>query len=123
MAPLTGILTSEADAQVRTDAAVALGKVRGPDAVRPLLGRLREDQVNEVQAACARSLGEYPYPTVVQALVAAMLNNNFSIVFEAQRSLEKLTGKSFQTSRAWQSWLDKNGDPFASTTVSAKPTE
>lgn len=123
VAPLTGVLTNEADAQVRIDAAVALGKVRGPDAVRPLLSRLREDQVSEVQAACARALGKYPYPGVVQALVAAMLNDDFSIVFEAQQSLEKLTGASFQTSRAWQSWLDENGDPFASVKVLAKPAE
>lgn len=121
--PLARVLTKEPNTQVRIDAAVALGKVRGPDAVRPLLSRLREDQVSEVQASCARSLGEYPYQGVVQALVAAMLNNDFSIVFEAQQSLEKLTGASFQTSRSWQSWLDENGDPFASAKVLAKPAE
>jgi len=123
VAPLTAALTNDSDTQVRIDAAVALGKVRGPDAVRPLLSRLRQDQVSDVQAACARSLGEYPYPTVVQALVAAMLNDDFSIVFEAQQSLQKLTGESFQTGRAWQSWLDENGDPFASVKLLPKPPE
>ena len=111
--PLTRILANEAEAQVRIDAAVSLGKVRGPEAVRPLLSRLRKDRVSEVQAASARALGEYRYPGVVQALVVAMLNDDFSIVFEAQQSLEKLTDMSFQTNRDWQSWLDENGDPFA----------
>ena len=113
VAPLITVLTKENDAQVRLAAAVALGKVRGLEAVRPLLTRLREDRVSEVQAACARTLGEYPFPGVIQGLVAAMLNEDFSIVFEAQQSLKKLTNESFQTSRAWQSWLDENGDPFA----------
>ena len=116
--PLTEILANEAEAQVRIDAAVALGKVRGPEAVRPLLRQLSKDRVSEVQAASARALGEYRYPGVVQALVAAMLNDDFSIVFEAQQSLEKLTDMSFQTSRDWQNWLDKNGDPFAVVRVS-----
>ena len=123
VAPLTRVLTSEPNTQVRTDAAVALGKVHGPSAVRPLLSRLREDYVSEVQAACARSLGNYPYPGVVQALVAAMLNDDFSIVFEAQQSLKKLTGVSFQTGRAWQAWLNENGDPFGSAKVLAKPAK
>lgn len=111
--PLGQVLTTETNTQVRTDAAVALGKVRGPSALRPLLSRLRTDQVPEVQAACARTLGEYPHPGVVEALAAAMLNDDFSIVFEAQQSLEKLTGASFQTSRGWNDWLDENGDPFS----------
>ena len=120
VAPLAWILTNETNTQVRTDAAVALGTTRGPGAVGPLRGRLHEDPAPEVQAACARTLGKYPYPSVVQTLIVAMRNDDFSVVFEAQQSLNKLTGVSFQTSRAWQDWLVKNGDPFAATTGSAK---
>lgn len=113
VAPLARALTNKSDAQVRRDAAVALGKIRGPQALRALLDRLREDRDNDVRAACARTLGRYPYPAVAQALVAALLSEDFSVVFEARRSLEKLTGKSFDSSQAWQNWLDKTGEPFA----------
>jgi len=111
--PLARVLANESDVQVRRDAAVALGKVRGPQAVRALLDRLREDRADEVRAACARTLGQYRYPGVLQALVAALLSEDFSVVFEARRSLEKLTRKSFESSQAWQNWLDKTGEPFA----------
>ena len=120
---LARVLDNEADAQVRRDAAVSLGKVRGPEAVRALLSRLREDRADEVRTACGRSLGEYPYPGVVQALVAALLSEDFSTTFAAQRSLEKLTGKSFESSRAWQEWLDKTGEPFATSGVSSEAAE
>ena len=113
VAPLAQLLADESDARIRCDAAVALGKVRGPQAVRALLDRLRGDQSNEVRSACARTLGQYRYPGVVQALVAALLSEDFSVAFEARRSLEKLTRKSFESSQAWQNWLDKTGEPFA----------
>lgn len=110
--PLAVILSEDSDAQVRLDSAVSLGKVRGPEAVRVLMNRLREDPQDEVRAACARSLGEYPYVGVAQALAAALLADDFSIAFEAERSLEKLTGQSFQSSVSWHDWLRQNGDPF-----------
>ena len=110
--PLAGVLDNEPDEFIRRDAAVALGKVRGPEAVRALLGHLRADQDDQVRAACARSLGEYRYPGVTQALVGALLAEDFSIVFEARRSLGKLTGESFQSSQEWQNWLDKTGEVF-----------
>ena len=110
--PLANVLDNESDEFIRRDAAVALGKVRGPEAVRALLGHLRSDPDDQVRAACARSLGEYQYPGVTQALVGALLAEDFSIVFEAKRSLEKLTGESFESSRDWQNWLDETGEVF-----------
>lgn len=110
--PLTEVLDNEADEFIRRDAAVALRKLRGPEAVRALLGHLRADPDDGVRAACARSLGEYRYPGVTQALVAALLGEDFSVVFEARRSLEKLTGESFESSRDWQNWLDETGEVF-----------
>ena len=65
-----------------------------------------------VRAACARSLGGYRYPGVTQALVAALLGEDFAVTFEAKRSLEKLTGESFESSREWQNWLDETGEVF-----------
>ena len=109
---LAEVLDNESDAFIRRDAAAALGKVRGPEAVRPLLGHLRADQDDQVRAACARSLGEYRYPGVTQALVGALLAEDFSIVYEARRSLEKLSGESFESSQDWQNWLDKTGEVF-----------
>ena len=105
--PLAEVLDNEPDEFIRRDAAVALGKVRGPGAVRALLGHLRGDPDDAVRAACARSLGQYRYPGVTQGLVAALLANDFSIVYEARRSLEKLTGEKYQTSQEWQNWLDE----------------
>ncbi|NIA07893.1 MAG: hypothetical protein GWP14_09740 [Actinobacteria bacterium] len=110
--PLAEVLNNESDEFIRRDAAVALGKVCGPEAVRALLEQLRADQDDQVRAACARSLGEYKYPGVTQALVGALLAEDFCIVFEARRSLGKLTGKSFQSSQEWQNWLDKTGEVF-----------
>lgn len=110
--PLVEVLTQDSDSQVRIDAAVGLENVRGPEAVRALLTHLREDPEDQVRTACARTLGEYPYAGVVRALATAMLAEDFSIVFEARKSLEKLTGQSFQTSKDWRDWLEENGDPF-----------
>ena len=105
--PLADVLDNETDEFIRRDAAVSLGKVRGPEAVKPLLGHLRSDPEDAVRAACARSLGEYEYPGVTQGLVAALLAEDFSVVYEARQSLEKLTGEKFQTSGEWQNWLDQ----------------
>ncbi len=110
--PLAEVLTEDTDSQVRIDAAVALEKVRGPEALRPLLARLRDDPEDQVRTACARTLGEYQYAGVVRVLSTAMLAEEFSVVFEARKSLEKLTGQSFQSGRAWHDWLEENGDPF-----------
>ena len=118
--PLAKVLTSDSDARVRLDAAAALAKVRQPQAVRALLDRLRQDRSYEVRAACARTLGHYPYPGVVQALVAALLSEDFSVSFQARQSLEKLTGKSFPSSRDWQNWLDQTPEPFPASDFSSE---
>ncbi len=57
------------------------------------------------------------YDRIKQEGIEAV-NDDLSIDFEAQQSLKKLTNESFQTTRAWQSWLDENGDPFAVIRVS-----
>ena len=121
--PLAKVLPSDSDARVRLDAAAALAKVRQSQAVRALLDRLRQDRSYEVRAACARTLGQYPYLGVTQALVAALLSEDFSVTFEARQSLEELTGKSFPSSRDWQNWLDQTGDPFMASEVHLEVSE
>jgi HEAT repeat protein len=68
----------------------------------------------DVRMAAARILGCLPRPEVLSALVDALRQRDFGVVYEADRSLMALTGHDFQHDpAAWSQWLEKTNDPFA----------
>ncbi len=81
-----------------------------------LLERLTLDPDRNVRAAAARGLGKYPDVDVMSALVSALNDDDFSVVYEASLSLQELTGQDFACdAKAWQKWIEEHQDTqFAS---------
>lgn len=115
---------------VRWEAAKALGRIHNPEAIRPLLRSLREDQSlqgevagtrdhgepdPEVRQACAEALGQYATPAVFDGLVAALRDMNYGVNYAARRSLATLTGFDMGYDyRDWLTWVERHrNDIFA----------
>lgn len=99
---------------VRWEAAMALERLHHPDAVDPLIQTLRNDEDADVRLAAARALGQYPDQRVLETLVGALHDSDYSVVRQTVRSLRLLTGQDFgDSSSAWLAWLDENHDAFA----------
>lgn len=78
-----------AAASVRQRAATALGELRDPLAVEPLIQRLK-DEFERVRAEAARALGEIGDVRSTDALVSAMWDHDPYVRIEIGRSLVKL---------------------------------
>lgn len=85
------------------------------DVQQTLIDRLRLDSNRHARVAAARGLGYYPRPTVVEALITGLRDENFAVVHECEGALVKLTGHSHGGSvLAWEEWWETNqGAPFA----------
>jgi len=90
------------------------------DTVR--LGAMRmlsSDLSRNVRLASARLLGYFPQREVLTALVNALEQRDFGICHEAERSLNRLTGQSFDHDPvAWRAYLLQTSQPFAVTASS-----
>lgn len=75
------------DADVRWNAANALGDIKDARAVEPLLAAL---QVKDLQFHAARSLGEIKDPRAVEPLIAALKDSDSEFREQAAQSLGKL---------------------------------
>ena len=112
---------------VRWEAAKALGRIYNPEAIRPLLRSLREDQSlrgedetaasgrgepdPEVRQACAEALGQYANPAVFDGLIAALRDTNYGVNYAARRSLKTLTGFDMGYDyRDWLTWAERHKD-------------
>lgn len=80
---------------VRWDAAVALDRIHGEDAVEPLLRHSdwRQEESMDVRMACTRALRHYRRKPVVEALVARLSDPSFEVRYEASRALWWITGE------------------------------
>lgn len=112
------------DHDVRWDAVAVLSSLCGwglvPDQQLPqvrqtLLRLLRGDDSRNVRLEAARGLACFGRDRhVLDALIAALNDPDFAVVYQAEQSLMSLTGMTLDhDSAAWLAWRDKQEDPFA----------
>ncbi len=85
------------------------------DAVRDTAMRLlASDPSRDVRLVAARLLGDYPSLETLHALIDALGQSDFGVVYEAERALTRLTGKTHgHRPASWKGWLASTSDPFA----------
>lgn len=99
---------------VRWEAAVALQRLHHPPVVPALIQAMNQDDHPHVRQVCADALGQYAESRVLQALVGALNDRNFSVAWQASQSLELLTGRDFNLDGGrWLDWLNQTPNPFA----------
>ncbi len=82
---------------------------------------LASDPSRDVRLASARLLGSFPTRRTLDALVAALGQTDYGVVFEAERSLTRLTGKSHNHEAAqWKTWLAQTDEPLARRAIVTK---
>lgn len=112
-----------ASAPIRRDAlagAVALlRKGELPPEWHPVLREaaidlLANDRSRDIRIYVARVLGFLPDSSVLEPLIAALDQRDFGVVYQAERSLMRLTGFTFDHDAiAWRKWLATTQEPFA----------
>ncbi|MCC6321982.1 MAG: HEAT repeat domain-containing protein [Phycisphaerales bacterium] len=116
--PLLLPLLKDADKSVRLDAIKALQRLHNRVAIDPLIELTRFDKESEpdVRAGAAAALGQYAEPRVLQALIAALADDQLAVSSAALSSLRTLTGNDLLTDdrKAWVKWLEGTREPFAS---------
>ncbi|MEE9393801.1 MAG: HEAT repeat domain-containing protein [Planctomycetota bacterium] len=109
---LAGPARNGGDFKVRLVAIEGLGASRHKAAVPVLLDCLKDSDVS-VRKFAAAGLSNYRQPRVASALIAAMAraerargagNREQDVVTNCRRSLRRLTGKGWKTSRDWSAW-------------------
>jgi HEAT repeat protein len=87
--PLIKALDSRHPA-VRIGAIEALGEIRDPQAVRPLIRMMELDEKVEVRWVAALALGEIGDPAAIPSLIAALIDRERYVRYGAVRSLDRL---------------------------------
>jgi len=78
-----------------------------------LIAHALDDESRDVRIAAVRALAAFQNRRALQALISALHDSDFGVVFEAERSLIALTGRTFRyDADAWQAWLNETADPF-----------
>ena len=96
----------DADQLVRSEAILALGRRGALDGSSILMERLANDRETSIRIRSAELLKAYPQRKVVRALLAALEDEDFGVVYTARKSLAELTGKDFGYDlAAWQGWM------------------
>lgn len=109
---------TDADKQVRLEAARGLQRLHDPVAVEGLLAATKEparyppqpdeEEEPDIRAEAAVSLGQYAQPRVVEALIAAVRDDSLAVNRAALSSLRTLTGQDFGLDHdAWVAWRDQ----------------
>jgi HEAT repeat protein len=94
---------------LRWDSAIALDRVIGPQAVRPLEDHALRDPCVDVRSACAKALRHYKRQSVVESLCQCLNDTQFSVRFQAHASLVELTGRDMQyDAEAWRDAVERN---------------
>jgi len=89
--------------QVNLIAAGALGRIRDPRAVTPLIGALRGSSVD--LRAMATALGEIGDARAVEPLLPLLLDEHETVRWPAATALRKITGQDFGTNAdVWRRW-------------------
>ena len=87
--PLIGSLKND-DPGVRMMAAAALGRIRDPRAVEPLIEVLENDEDSLVQAAAVDALRKKKAPRAVEALIAAEQNGSWVVRSLAKSAVQEV---------------------------------
>ncbi len=84
-------LADEAEC-VRADAAEALSRVRGEEAIGPLCLHATNDNSTDVRIACARTLRHYRHEQAVKTLISCLRDPAFGVRYKAHESLVEMAG-------------------------------
>ncbi len=102
------------DVLVRLEGAKALANMpdaAAADALLRVLNAPEEDQ--DVRLAAATALKHYPRRDVARALVAVLDERNFGVVWQARRSLRRITGVDrAYDSAAWLEYISNPAQPL-----------
>ncbi len=83
---------------------------------RTLIRLVTDDSSRNVRICAARGLGCYRHPDALTALVQALEDRDFAVQYQAENSLERLTGRRHnRDADVWRAWLAKTDDPFGDT--------
>jgi HEAT repeats len=94
---------------VRWQCAKGLQRIHNPVAIAPLTKAMAGDESEDVRMAAAFALGQYAEPGVYNALVAALDDQDYSVVSAARRSLKTLTGYDFGSDGGlWLIWAQRH---------------
>ncbi len=107
---------TDKDKGVRREAAKGLQRLHNREVVDALIKSLKpeHEQEPQVRTEAAGALAQYAETRVIQALIAALADQQLSVNRRALDSLRTLTGQDFGLDRrAWLAWADEAGDPFA----------
>jgi len=105
---------SDADDRVRLEAAKALVNLPDPAAADPLVKLVSNaDEDRDVRIAAAQALDRYKKLEVARALTSRLGEKDFSVAWQARRSLRRLTGKDFHYNEAaWLEYISGPQKPF-----------
>jgi hypothetical protein len=75
---------------------------------------LMTDRSRNIRLTSAQVLGYCPDREVFDPLIGALRQRDFGVVYESERSLMRLTGRTFDHDpNRWEKWLSETSDPFA----------
>ncbi len=93
-------------ATVRWDAATALDRLPGDDAVTALRERAARDPSADVRASSAKALRHYRNPEVFETLVRCMTDQAYGVRYRARQALTEMTGEDLgPDAEAWEKRL------------------
>lgn len=98
----------ENSAMVRSDVCIALGKLKNPASIAPLLNTLAGDPEPVVRREAAKALVAFGRkPEILQGLAKSVDDPDVSVAWRAHVSLQELTNAKdvAMTSEAWNAWL------------------
>ena len=99
---------------VRLESVAGLSSGGDDSSINLLVNLLNRDTESEIRSRTAEALGNYQNRRAVQALIAALDDDDFGVIYQAEQSLRKLTGEDFaDDGRLWNEWLVGTKDPFA----------
>jgi len=112
--PLFVEALSDASELVRLEAAKALVNLPDPAAAEPLIRLVtKAEEDRDVRIAAAEALGYYKRIEVARALTPRLGEHDFSVAWQARRSLHRLTGKDFfYNEAAWLEFISGPDKPF-----------
>jgi HEAT repeat protein len=95
--------------QIRWYAASALGEMKEPRAVEPLIGILKNDRNGYVRAMAAWALGKIKDRRAVEPLIDGITDESNDVRKRAPLALKEITGQDFGKDPAkWREWWEKN---------------
>jgi len=84
------------------------------DSLETFCRLLLNDPHRDVRQSAAVALGDLPDRRSLEALIAALTDEDFGVVYRAEQSLIALTGRTFEHDPdAWRDWIEATPDPFA----------